>query len=158
MKLSQELNDAMCQQVAEEISNSIKYLSVASAFENLQLKHLSKYFMNQSNHEKSHADKFLQYINDRTGGNFKMPELDSISIDVSSIESIAFSYVKLEEQTSDSIEDLYSLAISEKSYMDLAFLQSMLQEQVEEENQAIEFQERITKTKDLVIFDATFGD
>lgn len=158
MKLSDALNDAICEQIAHELSNSIKYMQIASFFENLQLKKISKYFYDQSNHEKEHADKFLQYLNDRTGGNFIMPEMSNLLLDIPNVESVASAYVALEEKTTDSIEDLYNLAFSERSYIDLEFLQKMLWEQVEEEDSALHFYERIIKVKDLVIFDNTFGD
>jgi ferritin len=158
MKLTESLNDALNEQILHELSNSIKYMQVASYFEELQLKKLSSYFMKQSNHEKDHADKFLQHINDRTGGRVELREVDGIHGFVPTIESVADFYVLTEEQTTESIEEIYDLAFTEKSFIDLGFLQSMLNEQISEEDEANTFATKIKMCKDLVLFDATFGD
>lgn len=156
MKLSSELNSALCEQIVHEMGNVSKYMQIASYLEQLQLKNLSQYFVNQSNHEKEHADKFMKHINDRTGGNVVIGEIQEPKLDLISIESLADAYVMTEEDTTASIEDLYGLALGERSYMDLGFLQSMLVEQCEEEDSASRFSLNIKSVKDLVLFDATF--
>lgn len=158
MKLSSELNDALCQQICHELGNQTKYMQIASYFESIQLKRLSKYFLNQANHEKEHADKFMSHINDRTGGKVIIGEIEEPQLNLIDINSVADAFISVEEITTESIEDLYDLALNEKSYIDLGFLQSMLQEQIEEEDSANSFALKAKSTKDLVIFDATFGD
>lgn len=158
MKLSSELNDALCQQVSHELGNVTKYMQISSYFENLQLKKLSKYFLDQSNQEKEHADKFMSHINDRTGGKVIIGEIEEPQLSLTDINSVADAFVSVEEITTESIEDLYDLALNDKSYIDLGFLQSMLDEQIEEEDSANSFALKAKTTKDLVIFDATFGD
>jgi ferritin len=74
------------------------------------------------------------------------------------INAIADLYVWLEQQTTESIEALYELALDEKSYIDLPFLLKMLDEQREEEDTSLIFSVRIKMVKDLVLFDAEFGD
>lgn len=156
MKLSQSLNDALNEQILHELSNSVKYMQIASYFEGLQLKKLAKYFNEQSNHEKEHADKFMEHINNRTGGLVQLSEVEGVNGFVPNVESIADFYVLTEEQTTESIEELYELALSEKSYIDLGFLQSMLNEQIEEEDKSNEFALKVKMTKDIVLFDAIF--
>lgn len=156
MKLSSELNSALCEQIVHEMGNVSKYMQMASYLEQLQLKNLAQYFLNQSNHEKEHADKFMKHINDRTGGNVIIGEIQEPKLDLTSIESLADAYVMAEEDTTASIEDLYGLALGERSYMDLGFLQYMLVEQCEEEDSASRFSLNIKSVKDLVLFDATF--
>lgn len=157
MKLSSSLNDALCEQIVHEMENVTKYMQIASYFENIQLKKLANYFVEQSSHEKEHANKFMQHINDRTGGNVFISEISSPALSLTDIQSVADAYVKTEEDTTASIEDLYNLAFSEKSYIDLGFLQTMLNEQVEEEDSANKFAFTATTVKDIVLFDATFG-
>jgi len=158
MKLSQELNDAFCQQIMHEMKNVVIYMQVASYFDNLRLNKLSKYFIEQSQHEKEHADKFMKHVNNRTGGNVMLGEVEEPMLSLSDINSVADTYVMVEEVTTESIEDLYSLAFGEKSYIDLGFIQEMLDEQVEEEESATSFALKAKMVKDLVLFDATFGE
>lgn len=128
-----------------------------SYFENLQLKKLAKYFYDRSLEEKSHADKFMQYINDRTGGSVSIGEVDEPKLILTDPSSVGDAYVRTEEDTTASIEAIFDLMLEEKSYIDLGFLQSMLSEQVSEEDEAQEFSMKIKNVKDLVLFDATFS-
>ncbi len=156
MKLSENLNDALNQQIMIELGNQNKYMQIQSLFENMQLKNLAKFFKEQSAGENDHANLFMDYINDRIGGKVKIEEVNSPIINFEDINSIADFYVKTEQETTESIESLYNLALEEKSYIDLGFLEKMLNEQVEEEDISISFATRIKACKDIVLFDATW--
>jgi ferritin len=156
MRLSQNLNDALNIQVAHELQNSIIYMQIASYFESKQLKNIASYFMKLSCEEKDHANKFLNYINDRTGGKVEIPEIEETNLILDDAQ-VCQKYVATEENTTLSIESIYELALTEKSYMDLAFLQTMLFEQIEEEDDALNFTTRFGNVRDQVLFDATFG-
>lgn len=156
MKLSQNLNDAICQQIIIELGNQNKYMQIQSLFEDMQLKNLSKFFKEQSAGENSHANLFMDHLNDRNGGKVTIGEVNAPMINFSDINSIADFYVLTEQQTTESIESLYNLAFEEGSYIDLDFLQSMLKEQVEEEDTSQRVAMNLKMTKDLVFFDATF--
>ena len=161
MKMSPELNDALNEQIMHEYTNQLIYAQLESIFESLQLKNISKYFREQSSHEKEHADKFKEHINSRTGGKVTIGEINLPPIqdfDLSNIGRIGDIYVSTEEGTTDSIESLYGLAMQEKSYIDIPFLQAMLSEQVEEEDTANEFSLNLKTVKDFVLFDKTFGE
>ena len=158
MKLSQNLNDALNQQILIELQNQNKYMQIQSLFEDMQLKHLADFFKSQSSGENDHANLFMNYINDRNGGKVDIGEINSPMINFSDINSIADFYVLTEQQTTESIEDLYDLALEEKSYIDLPFLQKMLDEQVEEEDTSQALALKLKMVKDIVLFDATFGD
>jgi ferritin len=158
LKLSQELNDAFVEQVSREYYNSNLYKQIESRFEDMRLLNLAKVFKDQSIQEKEHGDKFVAYINSRTGGKVTINEIDIPNIPMETVENIADGFVSAEEQTTESIESIYELALSEKSYMDLGFIQEMLVEQVEEEDMATTFSANIKITKDLVLFDASFKE
>jgi len=158
MKLSQNLNDALNQQILIELQNQNKYMQIQSLFEDMQLKHLADFFKNQSAGENDHANLFMNHINDRNGGKVTIDEINSPMINFSDINSIADFYVLTEQQTTESIESLYDLALEEKSYIDLPFLQKMLDEQVEEEDTSQALALKLKTVKDIILFDATFGD
>jgi ferritin len=155
LKLSQNLLDAMVAQISIELGNQNKYMQVQSYFEDLQLKNLSKFFKDQSAGENSHANLFMNYLNDRNG-KVIIEEVDAPKNNFSSIEEIADFYISTEQQTTESIESLYDLALSEKSYIDLGFLSKMLDEQVEEESLSMKVGTNLKMVKDIVLFDATF--
>lgn len=156
MKLSENLNDALNEQVMIELLNQNKYMQIQSLFEDMQLKNLAKFFKEQSAGENGHANLFMDYINDRTGGKVKIEEVSAPIIDFTDINSIADFYVLTEQQTTESIESLYNLALEEKSYIDLGFLTKMLDEQCEEEDTSVAFATKIKAVKDVVLFDATW--
>jgi len=157
MKLSSELNSALNEQISIEYHNMLIYAQVASYFEGLQLKKISEYFRNQSQDEKNHADKFIAHINDRNGGVVYIGDVSAPPSTVGmSVSDIANIYVQTEESTTESIESLYELAIDEKSFIDLPFLQEMLSEQVSEEDESQEFAIKANRVSDLVLWDASF--
>lgn len=155
MKLSRALNDALNIQITHEYLNSLRYLQIASFFEDLQLKNLSSYFKKQSCHEKEHGDMVVNYINSRNSGKVNLSNIPAPNLLIADYSYVGEIYRKFEEDTTNSIESLYDLAISEKSYIDLPFLQTMLNEQVEEEDKALEFENKIKMVKDIILFDAT---
>ncbi len=157
MKLSTSLCEAYNQQILHELGNASKYMQIASFFEDLQLNKIADYFKKQSDDEKQHANKFMNHINDRVGGKVSIGEVDSPNLELTDCSSVGDVYLKVEEETTASIEGLYDLALSEKSYIDLGFLTDMLQEQIEEEDSADKFRTRIQSVKDYILFDATFS-
>lgn len=158
MRLSSVLNSALNEQILKEYHNMLLYRQIESYFQDFQLKGLAGYFAKQAEEEKGHALKFTNYINDRIGGKVTLGDIDAPNVSLSDFSSIGDEYVKAEEGTTESIEALYFLAFNEQSFIDLGFLEEMLNEQVEEEDSAQEFSLRIKTVKDIVLFDATFGE
>jgi ferritin len=156
LKLSQNLNDALNSQVLIELQNQNKYMAVQSYFEDLQLKKLANFFKSQASGENEHANLFMDHINDRNGGKVTIGEVDEPQINFSDLSSVADFYILTEQQTTESIESLYDLALSEKSFIDLPFLSKMLLEQVEEEDTSQKLALNLKMVKDIVLFDATF--
>jgi len=156
MKLSQMLCDAINAQIVIELENQNKYMQIQSYFEDLQLKNLAKYFKDQSDGENDHANLFMDYLNDRNGGKVIIGDVESPKSDFTDVSSVADFYILTEQQTTDSIESLYDLALSEKSYIDLDFIQSMLKEQVEEEDSSLHLGQQLKSVKDIYLFDSTF--
>lgn len=153
MQLSQNLNDAFNQQVLIELGNQLKYMQIQSYFEDLQLKKLANFFKSQADGEKDHANLFMDHINDRNGGKVILGKVEEPNLNLTDIASVADVFVKIEQDTTTSIEDLFDAALSEKSYIDLPFLQKMLLEQVEEEDISQKIALNLKMTKDLVLFD-----
>jgi ferritin len=159
MKLSNILNDALNQQVVLEYSNQMKMKQIESWFEDQQLHKIGRHFHEAANGEKSHASKFINHINSRTGGKVQLGEIGRIvfpDLNIGSVNDVADIIIKTEEFTSESIEKLYELAISENSYMDIPFLSKFLKIQTEEEDESNHLASQLRNVKDLVLFDKTF--
>jgi ferritin len=156
MNLSSSLNDALNEQIIKEYSNVLVYSQMKSFFEDLQLTKIAKYFGDRSSEEKTHGDKFMAHINARTGGKVTIGEVPAPNLGELSVSRIGELYVHQEEATTESIESIYDLAESERSYIDFLFLLEMLAEQVSEEDEANEFSVKAKNVKDLFLWDASF--
>ena len=155
MNLSQVLNDSLNNQIVHEYRNMLIYKQIESYFQNLQLKHIAAYFSKQANEEKGHGDKIVNYLNARTGGNVIIGNIPApMSLVGYDPETIGTLYVATEEETTKNLEEIYGLAIESMSFLDLGFLEEMLNEQVEEEDSANEFSMNLAMAKNtLVLFD-----
>lgn len=156
MKMSQDLNDAINQQIVHELRNQNSYLQIGSYFRSLELNNLADYFFKQASGEKEHADLFISHLNDRVGGLVKIGSIPSPVVTVSKPEDVGELYLQIENATTESIEDIMDLILESKSYIDQPFILKMLEEQVEEEDTANHFNLLINRVKDIVLFDSTF--
>jgi|GEM_PF-6653809 len=156
MKLSPELNDLFNKQVEHEYSNELRYRQIEAYFQNKRLMNLAEYFRKQADEESGHAKKFINHIHQRTGGIYKVYGIEPDQLEITDKYSVGNLYVQIEENTSELIEELFKYAFDSGSFIDLGFIQSMLDEQIQEEDSATEFLEKISNVSDLVLFDATF--
>ncbi len=157
MKLSPELNDALNTQVLKEYGNMLFYKQLESFFEDYQLTNIAKFFSKQAQEEKGHGDKLVEYINSRTGGIVTCGDANYIPMPIE-FSNVGQLYVEAEEATTQSLEDIYELALDQRSFMDLGFLEDMLNEQVEEEDSASKFALNIQMCSDKVLLDSLFKE
>ena len=74
MLISPALASAFNQQIGNEFGASMQYVSIAAHFHQRQLTLLAKLFLEQSDEERMHAMKFVQYVLD-TKGNLQIPAI-----------------------------------------------------------------------------------
>ncbi len=156
MRLSQELNDAICAQITHEYKNQLIYTQIACYFKDLELNNLAKYFFENASHEKGHAEMFIGHLNERVGGKVLINSIPGPNLNLNSPSDVGDAYITTEEATTVAIEDIMDLVLEQRSYVDQEFILKMLAEQVEEEDKAKEFALRIKNVKDIVLFDAEF--
>jgi ferritin len=158
-QLSRSLNDLLNKQIASELHASLVYTQIQSYFKSLGLKNLGKLYKSESKTERYHAHKFEKYINQRIGGKVTLLPVEAPNISINSIQDIAKIRMDLEEQVTEQISEIMDLAMEEKSYIDLDFLNSMLHIQLKEEEESREFMDKvsmITTSEGLLQFDATY--
>jgi bacterioferritin B len=131
MLISKKLNAAINDEIGLELFASNLYLSMAAYFEAYPLKKLAAMFTKQADEERMHALKFFKYLND-VGGTVKIPAIDAPLATFKSVEDVVKVALKWEQEVTDRVNDLMSMAISDKDYAAQDFLRWFVTEQVEE--------------------------
>lgn len=139
MKISKEINDLIVQQISNENRNTNAYLQIASWFEEQNLSGFGSYFKKQAEDEIGHKNKLIDYLNVRTGGKVKMLTIPEITLTINSLVDVGSFFIQLEEQTTTDINRIIETAFTSGDYMTFQTMQWFINEQIEEENKAIEF-------------------
>ena len=131
MLISHELASAFNQQIGHEFGASLQYLSIAGHFQRQQLTLLAKLFFEQAEEEKQHALKFVRYVLD-TQGKLEIPAIPAPASTFASAEAAAQAALTWEQEVTGQIKRLMDLAVSQNDYLAQNFLQSFIDEQLEE--------------------------
>lgn len=142
MELGKNLQDAINEQIREELASAYIYLSMAAYFEDQNLPGFAHWMVLQSEEEVEHAMKFYAHVNERGGRVL----LQAIPEPPAQFEGPLDAFQKAlehERYISSRIVDLYKLAQKEGEYASLSLLQWFVDEQVEEEDSATEIVEQL---------------
>jgi ferritin len=131
MLISPELAAAMNQQIGHEFGAGLQYVSIAAYFDRQKLQLLAKLFFEQAQEENQHAMKFVRYLLD-TQGELKIPAIPQPAASFASAEAAAQAALNWEQEVTGQIKRLMDLAVSQNDYLAQGFLQSFIDEQLEE--------------------------
>jgi ferritin len=131
MLISDTLNQAMNDQIGDELMASNQYLNIASYFDRETLPELADFFFRQSDEERMHALKIVRYVLD-AGGTVAVPALEAPAKDITSAEMAAQMALDWELEVTKKINALMDLAIKENDHIAQEFLQWFVNEQLEE--------------------------
>jgi len=131
MLISEKLNAAMNQQIGRELGASNQYLNIAAYFDRETLPELAEFFYRQSDEERMHALKFVNYIVD-AGGKVAIPAVDAPKQGIDSAESAVKLSVDWEMEVTRQINALMETAIKESDHISQDFLRWFVNEQLEE--------------------------
>ncbi|MCQ2972877.1 MAG: ferritin [archaeon] len=135
--VSENMEKALNAQLNAEVYSGYLYLSMATYFEDTDLYGFANWMRVQAEEELEHGMKFYDYII-RRGAKVTLEAIEKPQIEWDS-PLAAFEHVLSHEQTvTGLINDLVDLAISEKDHATNNFLQWFVEEQVEEEENAME--------------------
>jgi ferritin len=137
MELSKKMQDALNDQIKEELASAYIYLGMAAYFESINLSGFAHWMQAQSNEEMEHAMKFYGFVHAR-GGRVILHALEQPAADYQGVVDVFEKTLAHEQFITGRIHDLYSLAVEEKDYASLGVLQWFVDEQVEEEQTATE--------------------
>lgn len=129
--ISPELAAAMNEQIGHELGASMQYLSIASHFRNRQLTLLTKLFMKQSEEEREHAMKFVNYLLETKGG-LRIPAIPAPTPTFASAADAVEAALNWEQEVTRQITSLMDLAVGKNDYLAQNFLQWFIDEQLEE--------------------------
>jgi len=131
MLASQSLIDAFNEQVGHEMGASMQYIAIASYFDSETLPELAAFFYRQSDEERTHAMRFVKFIND-VSGKVRLPAIPEPKSDFASAEEAVGKALAWEEEVTRQVYGLVEVARADKNYIAIKFLDWFVQEQLEE--------------------------
>ena len=134
--ISEKLNQAINEQITYEFYSAHIYLSMAAYCAANDLPGVSHWFRVQYREEVDHAMKFFNFVTEMEGAvnisGFQDPQSEFSSV-LDAFETA----LKHEKVVTGRIYDLKTIAIEEKNYAASAFLEWYVNEQIEEESNAM---------------------
>ncbi|MCK9616548.1 MAG: ferritin [Lentimicrobiaceae bacterium] len=131
--INKTVEKAINEQIKLEEHSSRIYLAMASWCETNGLPGAAAYLFKQTEEERFHLRKFINYQNDR-GGFAKLQTLDAPEFEFKSLNDLFEKVLVHEELITSSISNLYEIAVNEKDFTTANFLQWFITEQIEEES------------------------
>jgi ferritin len=151
MLISKKMNTELNKQVANEMNASHKYLAMSCSFMGMGLKIFATRFRKQSDEERGHALKIVDYIHD-VNGTVSYDAVAKPKGDYTTVRAIVKAALDSEMTVTAQINDLVALADKEKDYATRSFLNWFVDEQVEEVSSMTELLQWVTMTSESNLF------
>ena len=140
--IGKKLNDAMNEQIKNELESYYIYLSMAAWLHSKALDGMGHYLRVQAHEEMLHAMKFFNHLIDR-GGKVALKDLKQLKTQWKSPIEVFQDAYEDEKFMSKKINDLMSIARQEKEYASEPLLAWFTDEQIEEESNANKITEQL---------------
>jgi ferritin len=131
MLISNELEQAINEQIGREFGASLQYFSIAAYFDRDSLPQLASFFYRQAEEEKMHALKFIHYLVDASA-QVRIPQVAASKYDFGSAKDAVQAALDWEMEVTRQINHLMDLAIEQKDHITQEFLRWFVTEQLEE--------------------------
>lgn len=118
-------------QIKHEFASANYYLAMAAYCKDLDLDGFANFFIVQAEEERFHAMKFFNFVNE-LGARVIMSGYEDPKNDFKNLEDIFQSALDHERFVTDRINLLMSIAIEDKNYACVSYLNWFVDEQVEE--------------------------
>ncbi|MDR2738189.1 MAG: ferritin [Puniceicoccales bacterium] len=141
MKMSDELERLMVEQIRNEIESAYIYLGMSSAMETSSLPGTKKWMRMQAKEEIEHGMKFYDYLHSR-GANVRLLPIGQVPTTYDSPLSAFEAALTHEKEVTAMIHKMYDVAVAQKDYESQNMLNWFITEQVEEEEQTKYFCDR----------------
>ena len=146
MMFSQTVQDAINEQINNELAASYTYLAMSAYCEHENFVGCAKWMRLQSQEEYGHAMRLFDFLLARDG-KIVLKAIEEPSIKFKSLTHVFESALEQEQGTTGEIDQLYELAMKEKAFAALVEMQWFITEQVEEEKTAREIVAKFHLTK-----------
>lgn len=152
--LAKKIEDILNEQVLKEGYSSNLYLAMASWAEANGYSGIADWFFAQSDEERMHMLKIINYVNER-GGHAIIPEMEKPPVDYGNIKDTFNQVLEHEQYITRSINEIVALCIEEKDYTTQNWIQWFVTEQIEEEAQVTEIIDKLNLVGDhnMYMFD-----
>src|SRR5829696_2025579 len=105
MLAGEKLIQAFNERIGNEMGASMQYIAIASYFDSETLPQLAQFFYRQSEEERTHAMRFVKFIND-VGGRVEIPALPAPVRGFTTAEEAVSKALAWEEEVTRQIYDL----------------------------------------------------
>lgn len=140
--ISKSMQDAINEQIKNELYSAYLYLSMSAHFEARNLNGFAKWLRVQANEELGHAMKFYDYVLER-GGQVVLKAIDQPPAEWKSNLEVFEQVLEHEQKITALINKLYEQALKENDYPSQILLHWFINEQVEEEKNATQIIEKL---------------
>jgi ferritin len=158
--LSQIIQNAINEQIKNEVYSAYFYLGMSGYFEASNLPGGARWMRVQYEEELMHALKFFDFVHNR-GGRATLLAIDQPPSNFQSPLDVFQRALEHEQKVTAMINNLYALATQENDYPAQVLLQWFITEQVEEEKNATRIVEQLKMIGDngsaLLILDRELG-
>ena len=135
--IAQEFDNSLLDNFFEHITMeriaNVQYFSMSLWFKERELRGFSSFFLNESNEEMSHVQKFTDYLIAR-GYKVNLKDLPSPVQEWDSIQELINFAFKMESDLTTSLEQLYSISERASDIRSSVFLDPIVEAQIKSED------------------------
>ena len=147
MMLNEVVQEAINEQLNNELFAMYSYLSMSAFCEHKQFRGCAHWMRLQSQEEYGHAIRLYDFLIVRQG-RVKLRPIAQPQIDFGSVSEVFQKALEQEQQVTEQINNLFELAFNEKAFAALVELEWFINEQVEEEKTARDIVYKFQLVKD----------
>lgn len=147
MLLNEVMQEAINQQINNELYSMYSYLSMSAFCEHRQFTGCAHWMRLQSQEEYAHAMRLYDFLLMRQG-RVKLLPIAQPQFEFESITEVFAKALEQEQQVTRKINSLYEMAFKEKAFAALVELEWFINEQVEEEKTARDVLHKFSLVKD----------
>ena len=136
--ISEELRLCLLEQFLHERYNASLYIQIAGYLQNKGLDKLGEKFLGQHDEEIGHSRLIYDFLI-AMNAPFFVGEISEVKLDINSIMDIANAYLDREKLTTQNLNEIKLLTISEQNGTAEEFLRSMVNRQINELEEASNF-------------------
>lgn len=130
--IREKMLNALNNQINAEQYSALLYLSMSAYFFNKGLPGFANWMYIQYQEELTHANKFFNYVNERSG-KVTIQAIEQMPTEFDGVIDVFEKTLEHEQNVTSLINNLVDVAIEEKDHATQSFLKWFVDEQVEEE-------------------------